>query len=107
MFATRARFKREAYRGSDFAPKILAENGLQVVMKVCKILRRPVCALTLRYQSDHPVLNSRHLLYEAQQAHFYGLESNLALLSVTGTPAQVMGIDHRVGFVKLGMFISA
>lgn len=34
MFATNARYKREAYRGSEFAARILAENGLQVVMKV-------------------------------------------------------------------------
>ena len=53
-------------------------------------------------QSDHPVLNSRFLLYEAQQAHHYGLKPNLALLSVTGTPAKVMGVDHRVGFLKVG-----
>ncbi|KAI0653864.1 carbohydrate esterase family 9 protein [Cubamyces menziesii] len=85
LFATNARYKRESYRGSEFAPKILAENGLQVVMK-----------------SDHPVLNSRHLVYEAQQAHYYGLPHNLALASVTTTPATVIGQDHRIGFVKEG-----
>ncbi|KAI0666496.1 carbohydrate esterase family 9 protein [Trametes maxima] len=85
LFATNARYKRESYRGSEFAPKILAENGLQVVLK-----------------SDHPVLNSRHLIYEAQQAHFYGLAHNLALASVTTTPAKVLGQDHRIGFVKEG-----
>ncbi|OSC98900.1 carbohydrate esterase family 9 protein [Trametes coccinea BRFM310] len=85
IFATNARYKRESYRGSEFAAKILAENGLQVVMK-----------------SDHPVLNSRHLVYEAQQAHFYGLPHNLALASVTTTPATVMGQEHRIGFVKQG-----
>ncbi|KAI5118175.1 hypothetical protein M0805_008416 [Coniferiporia weirii] len=83
MFATNARYKRESYRGSEFAPKVLAENGIQVVMK-----------------SDHPVLNSRFLLYEAQQAHYYGLPDNIALASVTSTPAQVMGMDHRIGFIK-------
>ncbi|KAI8973081.1 carbohydrate esterase family 9 protein [Trametes punicea] len=81
LFATNARYKRESYRGSEFAPRILAENGLQVVMK-----------------SDHPVLNSRYLVYEAQQAHFYGLPHNLALASVTSTPAQVIGQEHRIGF---------
>ncbi|KAI0361764.1 carbohydrate esterase family 9 protein [Trametes cingulata] len=83
LFATNARYKREAYRGSEFAPKILAENGLQVVMK-----------------SDHSVLNSRFLLYEAQQAHYYGLPHNLALAAVTSTPARVMGQDHRIGYVS-------
>ncbi|TFK44767.1 carbohydrate esterase family 9 protein [Crucibulum laeve] len=85
LFATNARYKREAYRGSEFAPRILAEKGLQVVMK-----------------SDHPVLNSRHLLNEAQQAHYYGLPANLALASVISTPAKVMGQDHRIGFIKPG-----
>ncbi|KAF8161153.1 carbohydrate esterase family 9 protein [Crassisporium funariophilum] len=85
LFATNARYKREAYRGSEFAPRILADNGLRVVMK-----------------SDHPVLNSRHLLNEAQQAHYYGLPSNLAIASVTSTPATVLGYDHRIGFIKPG-----
>lgn len=34
LFATNARYKREAYRGSEFAASILADNGIQVVMKV-------------------------------------------------------------------------
>ncbi|KAL1938740.1 hypothetical protein VTO73DRAFT_11343 [Trametes versicolor] len=85
LFATNARYKRESYRGSEFAPKILAESGLQVVLK-----------------SDHPVLNSRHLVYEAQQAHFFGLPHNLALASVTTTPATIIGQEHRIGFLKKG-----
>ncbi|KAF5309156.1 hypothetical protein D9619_012722 [Psilocybe cf. subviscida] len=85
MFATNARYKREAYRGSEFAPRILADNGLNVVMK-----------------SDHPVLNSRHLLHEAQQAHYFGLPHNLALASVTTTGAKVLGYDHRIGSIIEG-----
>ncbi|KAJ3809317.1 carbohydrate esterase family 9 protein [Lentinula aff. lateritia] len=85
LFATKARYKRESYRGSEFAPRILAENDIQVVMK-----------------SDHPVLNSRFLLHEAQQAHYFGLASNLALASVTSTPAQTMGQGHRIGFIRKG-----
>ncbi|KAJ7105768.1 hypothetical protein C8R43DRAFT_1140744 [Mycena crocata] len=80
IFATHARYKREASRGSEFAPRILADNGLDVVLK-----------------SDHPVVNSRHLVYEAQQAHYFGLQTNLALASVTSTPARIMGPDHRIG----------
>jgi hypothetical protein len=34
LFATNGRYKREAYRASEFAPRILADNGLNVVMKV-------------------------------------------------------------------------
>ncbi|KAJ7098293.1 carbohydrate esterase family 9 protein [Mycena epipterygia] len=85
IFATHARFKREASRGSEFAPRILADNGLDVVMK-----------------SDHPVLDSRHLIYEAQQAHYFGLPANLSLASVTSTPARIMGQDHRIGRIIEG-----
>ena len=38
LFATFARYKREAYRGSEFAPRILADHGIQVVMKVLSLL---------------------------------------------------------------------
>ncbi|KAJ7164026.1 carbohydrate esterase family 9 protein [Mycena crocata] len=85
IFASQARYKREAYRGSEFAPRVLADNGLTVLMK-----------------SDHPVLNSRYLLYEAQQAYFYGLPENLAISAVTRNPAEVMGMGHRIGYIREG-----
>ncbi|KAF8684214.1 Carbohydrate esterase family 9 protein [Rhizoctonia solani] len=85
LFATNARYKYEAYRGSEFAPKILHDNGFRVVMK-----------------SDHPVLNSRYLLYEAAQAHYYGLPAGPALSSVITTPAEVAGFGHRLGRVQNG-----
>jgi len=47
-------------------------------------------------------MNSRHLLYEAQNAYYYGLPENLAIASVTSTPAKLLGLGHRVGFVKEG-----
>ena len=119
LFASHGRYKREAYRGSEFAPRILAENGLQVVMKVCvcvcacasvPLIRIiPVCffsgvdlVIFNSPQSDHPVLDSRFLLWEAQQAYYYGLPHHLALAAVTSTPAAVMGQGHRIGFVKEG-----
>ncbi|CAE6451909.1 unnamed protein product [Rhizoctonia solani] len=85
LFATNARYKYEAYRGSEFAPKILHDNGLRIVMK-----------------SDHPVLNSRYLLYEAAQAHYYGLPAGPALSSVITTPAEVAGFGHRLGRIQNG-----
>ncbi|KAK7444035.1 hypothetical protein VKT23_015432 [Stygiomarasmius scandens] len=85
LFASNARKKREAYRGSEFAPRILADHGIDVVMK-----------------SDHPVLPSRHLLYEAQQAFYYGLDSGLAIASVTSTPADRAGVGWRVGRIGVG-----
>ncbi|KAJ7735556.1 hypothetical protein DFH07DRAFT_1065042 [Mycena maculata] len=85
LFASNFRKKREAFRGSEFAPRILADNGLPVIMK-----------------SDHPVLNSRHLIYEAQQAHYYSLNPALALASVTSTPAAALGVGWRVGTLAAG-----
>ncbi|KAH8826842.1 carbohydrate esterase family 9 protein [Flagelloscypha sp. PMI_526] len=85
LFASNARKKREAYRNSEFGPAILADNGIKVVMK-----------------SDHPVLNSRYLLHEAQLAHYYGLDPALAIASVTSTPADVAGVGWRVGQLKVG-----
>lgn len=35
------------------------------------------------FQSDHPVLDSRYLIFEAAQANHYGLNTSLALASVT------------------------
>jgi len=47
-------------------------------------------------------MNSRYLLYEAQNAYYYGLPENLAVASVTSTPAKLLGLGHRVGCVKEG-----
>ena len=81
----RCRYKREAYRGSEFAPRVLANHGLRVVMKVSDTSRTEFLLFLTRniVQSDHPVLDSRFLLYEAQQAFLYGLPDNLALAAVT------------------------
>ncbi|KAG6903480.1 hypothetical protein C0995_005503 [Termitomyces sp. Mi166 len=78
MFATN-------HRGSEFAPRVLADEGIPVIMK-----------------SDHPVINSRYLLYEAQQAHYFSLPASLSLASVTSTPATVAGLSHRIGFLREG-----
>ncbi|KAF7312947.1 Composite domain of metallo-dependent hydrolase [Mycena kentingensis (nom. inval.)] len=85
IFASNARKKREAYRASEFAARIMSDNGLPVIMK-----------------SDHPVLNSRYLLYEAQQAHYYSFHQALAIASVTSTPADALGVGWRVGRVQVG-----
>lgn len=96
------RYKREAYRGSEFAPRILSDQGFKVVMKVCLRGHRAIGVYLFLDQSDHPVLDSRFLLYEAQQAHFYGLDHDLALASVTTTPAELQGFGHRLGYIKAG-----
>lgn len=53
-------------------------------------------------KSDHPVINSRYLIYEAQQAHYFGLPPDLALAAVTSTPAGAAGLSHRIGIVDKG-----
>jgi len=85
IFATNARYKKEAYRGSEFAAKVLTEAGLDVAFK-----------------SDHPVLNSRYLPFEAAQGHHYGLNYSKALSSITTIPAKSIGLDHRLGYVREG-----
>jgi hypothetical protein len=42
LFAANARKKREAYRNSEFAPRILADNDIPVVMKVNDMIKLPV-----------------------------------------------------------------
>ncbi|PPR01451.1 hypothetical protein CVT26_015084 [Gymnopilus dilepis] len=105
LFATNFRKKREAYRGSEFAPRVLAEHNIPVVMKVSRSSSQPAVESAQAYariQSDHPVVNSRYLIYEAQLAHYYGLPTSLALESVTTTPARAAGLSHRVGSITEG-----
>ncbi|KAL7413707.1 hypothetical protein BDY24DRAFT_340073 [Mrakia frigida] len=85
QFATHARYKLESWRGSEYAPLALANAGLTNIMK-----------------SDHPVLDSRYLLWEAAQSHIYGLNWTLAMDSVFSAPAKAMGMDHRIGHVVAG-----
>lgn len=49
-------------------------------------------------------MDSRFLLFEAQLAHYYGLDPALALASVTSTPARAAGLGHRVGTLSEGSF---
>ncbi len=34
--------------------------------------------------------------------YYYGLPVNLALAAVTTLPAQVLGLEHRIGHIKVG-----
>ena len=47
--------------------------------------------------------NSRYLMYEAQQAHHFGLPAHLAVASVTSVPAAAAGLDHRIGVLRVGV----
>ncbi|KAI0004939.1 hypothetical protein BJV74DRAFT_805840 [Russula compacta] len=86
LFSDYYRYKRESYRGSVHAPRILADHNFTVILK-----------------TNHPALNGRYLLYEAQEAYHYGLPLGLALASVTTAPATVAGLSHRLGALRPGM----
>ena len=85
IFSTNANYKLEAYFGSPFAGPILASHNITPI-----------------YKSDHPVTESRHILNQAAQAHHFGLSEVDALKSVITAPAESLGLDHRIGFVRQG-----
>ncbi|KAI0412711.1 amidohydrolase [Xylaria grammica] len=85
LFADNMWYKAEAYIGSEYAGKILYENGLTPI-----------------YVSDNPVLNAQHVVFEAAKAFGYGLPYHVALASVTTAPAERLGLGKRLGKVKPG-----
>lgn len=84
-FADHWGYKKEAFQASPYGPKILHDAGIPVALK-----------------SDHPVLNSQHLVFEAAKANHYGLPLQEAFKAVTSVPAKAIGLDHRVGSLKPG-----
>lgn len=55
-------YKMEAYDASVRSPSVLTDAGVSVALK-----------------SDHPVLFSKDLMYEAAKAHYYGLNKCVCL----------------------------
>lgn len=84
-FADHWGYKKEAFASSPEAPKILFEAGIPVALK-----------------SDHPVLNSQHMAFEAAKASHYGLPPQEAFKAITSVPAHALGLGHRVGSLKPG-----
>ncbi|KAK4517272.1 uncharacterized protein ATC70_000604 [Mucor velutinosus] len=84
-FADHWGYKKEAYGASPRAPKYLYEAGIPVALK-----------------SDHPVLNSQHMAFEAAKATHYGLPPQEAFKSITSVPANALGLGHRVGSLRVG-----
>lgn len=84
-FADHWGYKKEAFGASPQAPKYLYEAGIPVALK-----------------SDHPVLNSQHMAFEAAKATHYGLPPQEAFKSITSVPANALGLGHRVGSLKVG-----
>ncbi|KAG6034535.1 hypothetical protein E4U41_006511 [Claviceps citrina] len=85
LFADNMYYKSESYIGSEYAGKLLYEEGLTPV-----------------YVSDNPVLNAQHVLFEAAKGYHYGLPYHAALASVTSAPAEELGMGNRLGKVKPG-----
>lgn len=84
-FADHWGYKKEAFGASPHGPKLLYEAGIPVALK-----------------SDHPVLNSQHMAFEAAKAAHYGLPPQEAFKAITSIPAQSLGLGHRVGSLKVG-----
>ncbi|KAI1339822.1 amidohydrolase [Xylariaceae sp. FL0016] len=85
LFADNMWYKAEAYIGSEYAGKVLYENGLTPI-----------------YVSDNPVLNAQHVVFEAGKAYGYGLPYHAAMASVTTAPAERLGLGQRLGKIKPG-----
>ncbi|KAG2379288.1 hypothetical protein C9374_007427 [Naegleria lovaniensis] len=84
-FADLFGFKVEAMEASVHAPTILRNRNVRVALK-----------------SDHPVISAKYLLLNAAKSHFYGLDEQSALNSVTSVPAEAMAVGNRVGRVEEG-----
>eukprot|EP00808_Paulinella_micropora_P001757 g39212.t1 len=82
-FATLWGFTLEGYDASVYAPAALHEAGVNLVLK-----------------SDHPVLDSRFLIFEAAKAHRFSLPAQAAVASVTYNPAKALGLANRIGSVQ-------
>jgi imidazolonepropionase-like amidohydrolase len=85
IFSDHWGYKKEAYDSSVKAATILSEKGVKVAFK-----------------SDHPVLNSQNLVFEAAKGHHYGLSAELAIQAITSIPAERLGQDWRIGYVRNG-----
>ncbi|KAI9291681.1 hypothetical protein K502DRAFT_275315, partial [Neoconidiobolus thromboides FSU 785] len=79
-------YKKEAYEEDPRAPIILTEHNIPVALK-----------------SDHPVINSQTLMFEATKAYHNGLDAKHALASITSNPAKALGLGHKIGGIQIGM----
>ncbi|KAI0841222.1 composite domain of metallo-dependent hydrolase [Hypoxylon sp. FL0890] len=77
--------KKEISNVSSYFPARIAEYGIPLALK-----------------RDHPAAHGQWLMYEAQIAHHFGLSAQSAISSVISTPARIMGLDNRLGFVRPG-----
>lgn len=79
------RSKPELRNQTEDAPKLLMDAGI------------PTAIIT-----DHPETPQKHLLLCAAAAMRAGLSGKDALLAITRVPAEICGMSHRVGSLKVG-----
>lgn len=65
-----------------------------------KILMNEGCLVALT--TDHPVMPVETLSVAASMAVRYGLDDNKAILAITENPAKILGLDNRIGKLKVG-----
>ena len=70
-------FKKELYQASAYMLAQAAKAGIPIALS-----------------SDHPAKNGQFIMYEAQIANHFGLSAELAMASLTGIPAEALGIDN-------------
>ncbi len=58
--------------------------------------------VTIALTTDHPVVPVHFLVYQAALAVKEGLDPKVALEALTINPARILGVDDRVGSLKLG-----
>ncbi|EEB89859.1 hypothetical protein MPER_11999, partial [Moniliophthora perniciosa FA553] len=85
LTATNYGYNRESYQGSPFAPRVLHDHNVSVIM-----------------MSDETFMSSNYILDEARKAYHFGLPESAALASVTSAPAIALGLSHRVGILRKG-----
>jgi imidazolonepropionase-like amidohydrolase len=80
-------YKQEGYEANLYAGKILEDHGIPVA-----------------YKSDHveEATNAKYLLFEAQNAHSFGMSEHKALQAVTSVPAESLRLGHRIGYATPG-----
>ncbi|GDY30150.1 amidohydrolase [Gandjariella thermophila] len=97
---------------------LLAEKGIPVIIGPLftnrskvelrhRSLRNPGilarAGVRIAITTDHPVVPINFLVHQATLAVKEGLDADTALRSITVNPAQIMGIDDRVGALKPGL----
>lgn len=64
--------------------------------------RLDAAGVEIAITTDHPVVPVNFLVHQASLAVKEGLDREVALRSITLTPAQILGIDDRLGSLEVG-----